>query len=161
MLRANPSSSSSLWSIRLLTFLLAGLAAASISFWVLQWPAKTPGSLNLVTTTRDVPIDSGKVALLLGANPAAGKTPTANISSAYKLIGVIAEGGAGHQGSRGSALIAVNGALAKPYRVGDEVADGLLLQSVKARRVMLGRDGQTNDAIMLELPQLPGMSDVP
>ena len=144
-----------------MTFLLAALAAASMVFWVLHWPTRASSSLSPVTTALPATIDSGKVALLLGANAAAGSGPVANASSAYKLMGVIAEGGIGHQGARGSALIAVEGTLAKPYRVGDEVTDGLVLQSVKARSVLLGRDGQTDGAVTLELPLLTGMSDRP
>ncbi|MDR3367576.1 MAG: type II secretion system protein N [Rhodoferax sp.] len=136
------------------------MVTASAAFWVLHWPAGTHGSLNPVATAPDVTIDSGKVASLLGANPAAEKAPVANTSSAYKLVGVIAEGGIGHQGARGSALISVEGALAKPFRVGDEVADGLVLQSVHARSAVLGRVGQTG-GVALELPLLPGMSGQP
>jgi general secretion pathway protein C len=161
MLHVDPSSAPNLWLLRLLTFLLAALAAASASFWVLHWPATTHDSLNPVATTPVVTIDSGKVASLLGANPAAEKTPTVSTSNAYKLMGVMAEGGIGHQGARGSALISVEGALAKPFRVGDEVADGLVLQSVHSRSAVLGRVGQTDGGVTLELPLLPGMSDKP
>lgn len=57
--------------------------------------------------------------------------------------------------------MALTGAAAKPYRVGDEVVDGLVLQAVKARSVVLGRAGQTQGLITLELPLLPGMTDSP
>lgn len=159
MLQANHPFSPNVWFIRLMTFLLAALAAASIVFWVLHWPAESHGSPGPVATAPSASIDSGKVALLLGANPATEKPPTANVSSVYKLLGVIAQGGPGQQGPRGSALISAEGASAKPYRVGDEVADGLVLQSVHARSVVLGRVGQTDGGVALELPLLPGMSD--
>ena len=110
---------------------------------------------------RPATADSAKIATLLGASLAAEKPPVVSTSSAYKLMGVIAEGGIGQQGARGSALISVEGALAKPYRVGDEIADGLVLQSVHARSAVLGRAGQSGNGLTLELPQLPGMPDTP
>jgi general secretion pathway protein C len=158
MLHADHSSIPNLWLLRLLTFLLAGLAATSSVFWVLQWPTRAVSGQSPLATTPPATIDSGKVAALLGE---AEKGPVVATSSAYKLIGVIAEGGIGHQGTRGSALISVDGTSSKPYRVGDEVADGLLLQSVHARSVLLGHDGQTHGAVSLELPLLPGMTDRP
>jgi general secretion pathway protein C len=158
MLHADHSSIPNLWLLRLLTFLLAGLAAASSVFWVLHWPTRAASGQSLITTAPAVTIDSGKVAALLGA---VEKGPVVAASSAYKLMGVIAEGGIGHQGSRGSALISVDGTSSKPYRVGDEVADGLVLQSVHARSVLLGHNGQAHDAVSLELPLLPGMTDRP
>ena len=74
---------------------------------------------------------------------------------------MIAEGRASAQGKAGSALLATTGLPAKPYRVGDEVADGLVLQAVKNRSVVLGRPGQTQGLVTLELPLLPGMTDRP
>ncbi|HEY8908246.1 MAG TPA: type II secretion system protein N [Rhodoferax sp.] len=161
MLHADHSSIPNLWLLRLLTFLLAGMAAASSVFWVLQWPTRDASGQSPLATALPATIDSVKVATLLGANAAAEKGPVVNISSAYKLMGVIAEGGIGHQGTRGRALISVEGTSTKPYRVGDEVADGLVLQSVHARSVLLGHDGQTHGAVSLELPLLPGMTDRP
>lgn len=161
MLHADHSPAPNLWLLRLLTFLLAGLAAASIAFWALQWPTQTSFGQSSLATTPAATIDSDKVATLLGANAVADVNPVVNTSNAYKLIGVIAEGSIGHQGTRGRALISVDGTSSKPYRVGDEVADGLILQSVHARSVLLGRDGRTQDAVSLELPLLPGMTDRP
>ena len=61
------------------------------------------------------------------------------------------------QGSKhGSALIAVDGELAKPYRVGDSVAEGMLLQSVKGRTVTLAPDMNGNQGVILEMPPMPG-----
>jgi len=78
-----------------------------------------------------------------------------------QLLGVIAESRASSQSNAGSALLATTGSPTKPYRVGDEVADGLVLQAVKNRSVVLGRPGQTQGVVTLELPLLPGMTDRP
>ncbi len=108
-------------------------------------------------------IDSQQVAALLGATPATGAEPATNAPATDKvqLLGVIADARPGSPGHAGSALMALTGAAAKPYRVGDEVVDGLVLQAVKARSVVLGRAGQTQGLITLELPLLPGMTDSP
>jgi len=161
MLPLHPSSGPNIWLIRLLTFLLAALAAGSGLFWLLHWPASPGANVRPVAAAPDVRIDSDKVALLLGANPGAGEALAVPVSTQYKLLGVIAQGDLRNQGSRGSALIATQGTPAKPYRVGEEVADGMVLQTVKARSVSLGRAGQTQAAITLELPLLPGLSSTP
>jgi general secretion pathway protein C len=67
------------------------------------------------------------------------------------LIGVIAQGS-----QRGSALIAVDGEPAKPFRVGEAVTDGMLLRSVESRRVTLAPEMTGNQGVTLELPPLPG-----
>jgi general secretion pathway protein C len=84
--------------------------------------------------------------------------PIASLQSRFKLLGVIAQSSAGAQGTYGSALIAVDGTPAKPYRVGQLVADDLTLQSVQARSAALGTKGQSQAAVTLDLPMLQGMS---
>jgi general secretion pathway protein C len=140
------------WLIRLVTFLLAALAAASLSYWVLTWPA--PTAARALTPEPAAPaIDTAKVAQLLGANPNAAGPQAATVSapSKYKLLGVIAEGAHG-----GSALIAIDSEPAKPYRIGEHLSDTLVLKSVKARSVTLAAGLQDNGGITLELPPLPG-----
>lgn len=158
MLLTRPQSESNRWLPPAMTFLLAALAAASALFWVLHWPVRASPSRFTVTATPTLLIDSGKVALLLGAKTAPDKTPLASLQSTSKLLGVIAQGGSG---SRGSALIAVQGAPAKPYQVGDIVADGLVLLTIKPRSVVLGPEGQSEGTVTLELPPLPGMPGSP
>jgi general secretion pathway protein C len=75
----------------------------------------------------------------------------ANAAARYKLIGLIAQGG-----QHGSALIAVDGEPAKPFRVGELVTDSLILQAVKVRSVTLAADMSGNQGLTLELPPLPG-----
>lgn len=144
---------SSPWVIRLVTFLWAALAAASAGYWALMWPA-APDTTRIHTPEPVAPpIDTTKVAQLLGANPGTAGVPSASvvIASKYKLLGVIAQG----QRS-GSALIAIDGQPAKPYRVGERVADDLVLQSVKARSITLGAGAPGSQDLVLELPPLAG-----
>jgi general secretion pathway protein C len=53
-------------------------------------------------------------------------------------------------------LIAVDGEPAKPFRVGELVTDGMLLQSVKGRSVTLAPEMTGNQGVTLEMPSLPG-----
>ena len=148
-------SSLSPWLVRLVTFLLAALAAASLSYWVLKWP-EPDRAVRATAFEPAIPaIDSAKVARLLGANPNAAGTsaqaPIASASSKYKLLGVITQGTNG-----GSALLAIDGEPAKPYRVGQRLTDDLVLQSVKSRSATLAADMQGTGAVTMELPPLPG-----
>lgn len=163
MLQSPALSTPNRWLTGLLTLFLAAAAAASAVFWVLQWPGKTPTGVSTVSTQPAIVINSQHVARLLGAGTQADGPQAGNASapSPVQLLGVIALGHASSQGKDGSALLATGGAGAKPYRVGDAVADGLVLQAVKPRSVVLGRPGQTQGQIVLELPLLPGMTDRP
>jgi general secretion pathway protein C len=98
-------------------------------------------------------IDSAKLAQLLGfsASGPGAPVPIANAAARFKLIGLIAQGS-----QRGSALIAVDGEPAKPFRVGELVTDGMLLQTVKGRSVMLAPEMTGNPGVTLEMPPLPG-----
>ena len=82
----------------------------------------------------------------LGAAPVqAAATPT--LASRFQLQGVLAGGP-----HAGAALIAVDGKVAKPYRVAAVVADGWVLQSVEGRRVSLGVAMDGPSTLTLELP---------
>ena len=143
------------WPLRLFTLLLAALATASALFWVLKWPVPPEAPRTSATTSVAPVIDSDKIARLLGASAQVLATPVAvNLQANFKLLGLIARG----NGQRGYALIAVEGAAAKPYRVGDKLADGVVLQAVQPRTVVLGPTGQTAGSFTLELPLLPGMT---
>lgn len=149
-------STPNLWLTRLVTLLLAALAAASVGYWVLKWPVPDATQRVAAPEPTAPAVDAAKVARLLGAGPGTSTTaaPSASLLMAakYKLLGVMA-----HGSRSGSALIAVDGKPAKPFRVGEAVADGLLLQSVKARSVTLGPDKTGAGSVTLELPTLPGV----
>ena len=139
------------WLIRLLTLLLAALAAGSALFWVLKWPAAGEAAPPTPISTTAANLDAGKIARLLGAAGAGTNAAPApvNVQTRLKLLGVMAQGGSG---TRGSALIAVDALPAKPYRVGDRVADELVLVSVKARSVSLAASRSGPETVKLELP---------
>jgi general secretion pathway protein C len=142
----------SIWWPRGASFVLAALAAASASFWVLK-----VGAVNAATTVSatagsgPLPIDSEAVTRALGGGPdtAPQVTPAVSLSSRFAMAGVIADLRSG-----GSALISIDGRPAKPYRVGDVLEDGLILQSVKGRSATLGLAVTGASALTLELPAL-------
>ncbi len=135
----------SVWPVRLFTFILAALAAGSANFWVLKWQASPGLSDTPIALTPPQNIDTAKLAQLLGVSATA---PAASGPGKYQLLGVIA------QGTLGSALIAINGKPAKPYRVGQNVSDNLVLHSVAKRSAALSSGLQGNPSITLELPSL-------
>jgi general secretion pathway protein C len=69
------------------------------------------------------------------------------LASRFQLLGVMAG-----ESSQGAALIAVDGKVAKPFRVGSLVVDGLVVQSAQGRRVSLGAAMDGPSTLVLELP---------
>jgi general secretion pathway protein C len=139
------------WGVRAVTFALAMLAALSATYWVLKstqtnsvsiaTPVGSPGLMPLDPTSVAKALGGGKSALP-GNDAVAGRTP-------FVLVGVLAAGA-----HKGSALISVDGKPAKPYAVGAVVADGLVVQSVGARRATLAAATDGPSHVTLELPAL-------
>ena len=137
------------WQAQLATFVLAALSAASAGFWVLRFNEAPSSVLTQVVTTPDKPLDTSRVAQLLGASAPTTSASATSATGQFKLLGVIA------QGTHGSALIAIDGASAKPYRVGDKLTDNLVLRSVQARSAALAPSLEVPATVILELPTLP------
>ena len=136
------------WAVAGGTFLLWGLAAASAVYWVMKL-GSSPASVPPAPFAQTAPAsDPAAIARLLGSTPvAAAAAPVASLSSRFNLLGVVAESDGG-----GAALISVDGKPPKPYRVGAAVDEGLVLQSVQARRAAIGASMQSPPAVTLELP---------
>ncbi|MDB5881774.1 MAG: hypothetical protein JWP43_1652 [Ramlibacter sp.] len=97
------------------------------------------------------PADPATVARVLGFNAAvATAAPAPSAASRFNLVGVVANRGHG-----GAALIAIDGKPPKPFRVGAPVDEGLVLQSVDARRAVLAPSAEAPPAVTLDLPLLP------
>ncbi|MEI8170521.1 MAG: type II secretion system protein N [Rhodoferax sp.] len=141
--------STSIWGLRAVTFVLAALAAASATFWGLKWNATAPAQPSAALAFAEAPqADPQVVARLLGG----GRTAAAPVEAAanrFKLIGVVADLAKG-----GYALIAIDGKPAKPYRVGAQLDDALVLQSVSARSAALATSVDAPASVLLELPKL-------
>lgn len=143
--------SNSRWWLRITTFLLAGLAAASAAYWVLKWSASVPpGQTVALVFPSPTQSDPRAVARLLGGGQ--NNSPAAQLSSAashFKLTGVVAD-----RQKNGYALISVDGKPAKPYRVGAPVNDALVLHSVAPRSASLATSLDAPATVTLELPTL-------
>lgn len=143
------NTNSLLWP-RLMAFSLSALAAAGAAYWVLQWPdASVLSSSPMAISTTDAPDPQGLVRLLGGAGANAAQAPVTQAPSRFVLTGVVADRAQG-----GAALIALDGQASKLYRVGASVADGLVLQSVTARRAVLAPALSAPAALTLEMKPL-------
>lgn len=125
-------------------WLLAGLSA---SYWGLRiW-----GDAELVSVpapaAESVAADPQAVAHGLGAvsvvaSQAEGEPIEA---SRHVLLGVVRDGA-----GRGAALIASDGKLAKPYRIGAELPGGLVLRELTPREALLGpAEGEATQRLSL------------
>jgi len=130
--------------------MLALLASGSVGFWLLKWQQPTSTPAPPVALPASVRIDSQQLARLLGASTTSAAAPAVQATvtnlNKYKLMGVIA------QGSQGSALIALEGAAAKPYRVGAALDEQLVLHSVSKRGAHLAASIDGPIILTLELP---------
>lgn len=140
------------WPVATATTLLWAAAAASLAFWGLRLfsPADT-GLPPVVAGASALPLDTGAVARVLGAQPEVERVvPTPDAATRFKLLGVVAD-----DLGRGAALIAVDGKAARPYRPGALLVDRYVLQSVEGRKAVVGADSDGPALFSLELPALP------
>jgi general secretion pathway protein C len=123
-------------------------------FWALKFVSGTaaPANAAVVTTQANTAIDSAALSRGLGGGMPLAIAPVAsNINaSRFVLTGLVA----GKTASQGIALLAVDGKPARPYRVGAEVASGVMVQAVQSRLVRLSSAPDANDGLTLELPAL-------
>ncbi|MEY4883543.1 MAG: hypothetical protein RIS34_1397 [Pseudomonadota bacterium] len=137
------------------TFAVWALVAACLVYWTLKWVGSSQGHDYSAVGSVDGmarinAADASTMAKLLGAvQLAAPAAQTAAVPSKIVLIGVLAG-----SASQGAALIAVDGKPAKPFRVGAQVDEGLILQAVKTRSALLGPAADGPVALTLELPPL-------
>lgn len=127
----------------LLIWMLAGAGAA---YWVLKWPDHASVvNVNMAQSVAQRRIQGPEVQRVLGAI-ASEDLKTSDLSR-FKLVGVIAS-----SAGQGSALIAIDGQTPKPYRVGQTLDDGVVLQSLGSRQAKLAIGSNQN--LMLQLPVL-------
>ena len=149
---ASPSSGGVTWGVRLATFVLWLLAAASVAYWGLRLAARPQDAALPAVATAPAAPDVQAIARLLGAGaaPVAAAAPQPSLASRFALIGVLA----GQHSGGGAALIAVDGRPPKPYRVGAQVEHGLVLLALGPREARLGPPGGPA-TLTLELPRKP------
>jgi general secretion pathway protein C len=140
------------WPSAAATTVLWALAAASIVFWGLRLAtpsaAVAPPALN---TNGAAVVDPVAVAQMLGVvqGPAA-VVAAPDAASRFQLLGVVADAD-----QQGAALIAVDGKPARPFRVGAQVAEGYVLQSLDLRAASIGASVDAPPAFTLQLPTRP------
>lgn len=147
MLQPNP------WPSRTAALAVWLLAAASVAYWGLRLGgASEERPAPLAADGAPVRVDPQAVArLLAGPAPAAAAAPApvASLASRFVLTGVAA----GVRSGGGAAVIAIDGKPARPYRVGVQLEEGVVLQAVHARSAVLA-DGAGQPLVTLELPPL-------
>lgn len=130
------------------TFAVWALAAASAAYWGLKLSARPDaGTLAPQASRAALVPEPAAIARLLGESQPAALAPAANLSSRFNLVGLASQGG-----RTAIAVIAVDGKPARPFRVGSQVDDGLVLQAVEGRRALLGPGVGAPPALALELP---------
>lgn len=119
----------------LVTGVLWCAAALGVGYWVLQVPSSWAPSEKVISMNGAA--DSPSVETNTRLSRALGATSVtasdAPDEGRLQLVGVIA----GTSG-QGSALIAVDGQAPKAYRVGQSVAEGLVLQRLSTKGAQLG-----------------------
>lgn len=140
------------WAVRTTTFLLWALALFSATQWVLRTvgtPSSVPSAPPVLRAP--APVNPAAVATLLGASarPAGGAPAQPDLASRFVLTGVVADRAGG-----GAALIAVDGRPPRPFLVGSQLDEGLIVQALDGRRVMIGAERGGPHALVLELPSL-------
>jgi general secretion pathway protein C len=124
-------------------------AAASVVFWVLNFPSGSAVQGLPLVQSSDQAVSVSSSSHLARAWGVQAALPEVSIaqSSRFELWGVVA--GASGQGS---ALIAVDGQPPRPFRVGQTVTDGVVLQSLGPKQAQLGSSAQSAPLFSLSLP---------
>jgi general secretion pathway protein C len=146
------TNSHSRWGVRLGTLALWAAASASVVFWGMRLSAPVAGVAAPGVRAAPAAPDAQALARVLGAVSAAPgmapAPPVAALASRFSLIGVLS----GRRSGGGAALIAVDGKPAKPFRLGAEVDQGLMLQALGPRQVQLGERMGGPTTLTLDMP---------
>ncbi len=148
---------------RLTAFVIWALVAATAVFWGLRLLVRAPAAPSYAVAVGDAAAVRADLSRVLGSAPiaAAAAAVAPEVSSRFKLIGIMAPKGAQAAvvptGSSGVALIAVDGKPPKAFVVGSQLDGDLVLQSVSLRTASIG-PAQGAASVKLELPALPPAS---
>ena len=119
----------------MVTALAVVAGGATAAWWAVRVAAPRQAIAPAVEPTLTQPDASAAFALFGSAGQAASGPPEQRLSS-VRVMGVIVHP------NRGSALIAVNGAAARAFAVGDTVSPGLTLREVNADGAVFERFGE-------------------
>lgn len=139
---------------RLSAFVIWALVAGATVFWGMRLLVHArPAPANAVVVSEATPVH-GDLSRLLGAEPVAVVAAAPQMSTRFRLLGVMAAK-TGPQGvTPGVALISIDGKPARAFIAGATIEDQLVLQSVSLRSASIGpAEGATT--FVLEIPPLP------
>lgn len=136
------------WKVGAGTFILWFLAIACVVFWGLRLSAGPQVSSAPGMPPAPSVVDMQALMRLLGGTEVVVAATPKAAPTRYTLVGVLAGMRSGH----GAALIEVDGKPAKPFRVGTEVADGLVVQSLGRREAHLGATVDGPASLTLQMP---------
>ena len=147
---------------RLSAFVIWALVAATAVFWGLRLFVTAPAAPLSAVAVGDAAAVRVDLSRLLGAAPPAPVAAVAEAGSRFRLLGIVAPPaarpgalpGTVQGATQGVALIAVDGKLARAYRVGAALDGELVLQSVSLRSAAIG-PARGAPTLMLEMPALP------
>jgi len=143
---------------RLTAFVIWALVAATAVFWGLRLLVRAPAAPSYAVAVGDAAAVRADLSRVLGSAPvaAAAAVVAPEVSSRFKLLGIMAPKGAqaaASSSSSGVALIAVDGKPPKAFVVGSPLDGDLVLQSVSLRTASIG-PAQGTASVKLELPAL-------
>jgi general secretion pathway protein C len=142
-------------AMRLLSFVIWALVAASAVFWLTRLLSRSdPAPSHTVTASAGASVAAADLSRLLGSTRTASAEAQAEpaADARFKLIGVVAPKAAAPDS--GLALIAVDGKPPRPVMLGGVVDGPLVLLAVNHRRAELGPAGG-EATVRLELPAIP------
>ncbi|MCZ8234179.1 MAG: hypothetical protein O9335_03380 [Inhella sp.] len=145
--------------LTLLTWILVG--ASVVAYGLRAWPGSAPSNAPLaVSHAADIGAPEDAWRRLLGSSVVTTEAPPPT-DARYSLLGVAAPRADELQRVQGVALLSVDGAPARAYRVGQWVDPQTQVLAVSARGVDLGRDGVVRAHLPLQAPPAPATGALP
>ncbi|MDM0045342.1 general secretion pathway protein C [Variovorax dokdonensis] len=139
------------WPVALGTTAVWTLAAACLVYWGLKLAAPPDSMPPATPVAAALAVDTDDVSRVLGATGAApAVAPGPDAGSRFVLLGVVAD-----VDQQGAALIQIDGQPPRPFRVGQELGSGYVLQSLDKRAAALGARLDTPTLLTLRLPDPP------
>jgi general secretion pathway protein C len=139
---------------RLSALVIWALVAAATVFWGMRLLVRAdPVPANAVVVS-EAPQVRGDLSRLLGAEPVTAVAAAPQMSSRFRLLGVMAAKPSLQGMTPGVALISIDGKPARAFTSGARVEDQLVLQNVSLRSASIG-SAQGGGTFVLEIPALP------
>lgn len=139
---------------RLSAFVIWALVAAATVFWGMRLLVRAdPVPVNAVVVGDSTQL-RGDLSRLLGAEPVAAVALAPQVSSRFKLLGVMAAKPGPEGMTPGVALISIDGKPARAFTAGARIEDQLVLQNVSLRSASIGAE-KGGSSFVLEIPPLP------